>query len=55
MVIEHLTDQGVMDPALLYEAPFTDIAPTGAGAGFDDERVIKLFQTIDQLNNAAVV
>jgi type I restriction enzyme, R subunit len=28
MVIEHLTDQGVMDPALLYEPPFTDIAPT---------------------------
>jgi type I restriction enzyme R subunit len=29
MVIEHLTDQGVMDPALLYEPPFRDIAPSG--------------------------
>jgi type I restriction enzyme R subunit len=27
MVIEHLTGQGSIDPALLYEPPFTDIAP----------------------------
>jgi type I site-specific restriction endonuclease len=24
MVVEHLTDQGIMDPVLLYEPPFTD-------------------------------
>jgi type I restriction enzyme R subunit len=29
MVIEHLTDQGVMEPGVLYEAPFTDVASTG--------------------------
>ncbi|WP_390890419.1 hypothetical protein [Rhizobium laguerreae] len=27
MVIEHLTEKGVMDPGLLYENPFIDIAP----------------------------
>ena len=27
MVVEHLADQGVMDPSLVYEPPFTDIAP----------------------------
>ena len=55
MMIEHLTDQGMMDPGLLYDSPFTDIAPQGPEQVFDDDRVIKLFQTIDQLNNAAVV
>ena len=42
MVIEHLVDQGVMDPALLYEAPFTDIAPTGPDHLFGEERVTQL-------------
>src|SRR5882672_10486519 len=46
MVIEHLTDQGVMDPALLYEPPFTDIAPTGPDQLFDEEKVTRLFSRI---------
>ncbi len=43
MIIEHLTDQGTMDPALLYEPPFTDIAPTGPERVFDEARVARLF------------
>jgi type I restriction enzyme R subunit len=54
MVIEHLTDQGVMDPALLYEPPFTDIAPTGPDRVFDEENVAKLFAKIEAMNASAV-
>ena len=54
MVIEHLTDQGVMDPALLYEAPFTDVAPTGPEKLFDEEKVAQLFRKIQLLNDSAV-
>lgn len=54
MVIEHLTDQGVMDPALLYEAPFTDIAPTGPEKLFDSEKVTRLFAAIKEINDSAV-
>ncbi|QWG12797.1 DEAD/DEAH box helicase family protein [Bradyrhizobium sediminis] len=54
MVIEHLTDQGVIDPALLYEAPFTDIAPTGPDQLFDAEKVTRLFTKIQAINDSAV-
>jgi type I restriction enzyme R subunit len=53
MVIEHLTDQGFMDPGLLYEPPFTDIAPTGPDQVFDEERVARLFAKIKALNESA--
>lgn len=54
MVIEHLTDQGGMDPALLYEPPFTDIAPTGPEKLFDEEKVARLFTKIQAINDSAV-
>jgi type I restriction enzyme R subunit len=54
MIIEHLTDQGVMDPALLYEPPFTDIAPTGPDQVFDEEKVTRLFTKIRAINDSAV-
>jgi type I restriction enzyme R subunit len=54
MVIEHLTDQGVMDPGLLYEPPFTDIAPTGPERVFDKDRAARLFAKIQAINESAV-
>jgi type I restriction enzyme, R subunit len=54
MVIEHLTDQGVMDPGLLYEAPFTDVAPTGPEKLFDEEKTARLFTKIQTINDSAV-
>jgi type I restriction enzyme R subunit len=54
MIIEHLTHRGVMDPALLYEPPFTDIAPTGPDQLFDEERVTRLFTRIRAINDSAV-
>jgi type I restriction enzyme R subunit len=54
MVIEHLTDQGIMDPALLYEPPFTGVAPTGPEHLFDESKVTRLFTKIKAINDSAV-
>jgi len=54
LVIEHLTDQGAMDPALLYEPPFTDLAPTGPDQLFDAEKVTRLVRNIEAINESAV-
>lgn len=53
MVIEHLTDQGTMDPGLLYEPPFTDVAPTGPEHVFDETGVARLVSVIRQLSDSA--
>lgn len=54
MIVEHLTDQGALDPALLYEPPFTDIAPTGPDQVFGEEKVARLFVRIRAINDSAV-
>ena len=39
LMIEHLTEQGVMDAARLYESPFTDVSPAGPEALFSGAQV----------------
>lgn len=54
MVVEHLTDQGMMDPTLLYEPPFTDLAPTRPEIVFGPERTDALFKRIKDINASAI-
>ena len=54
MVIDHLTERGAMEPGLLYESPFTDVAPQGPDQVFDGQRIDRLFKVIEDLNQSAV-
>ena len=54
MVIEHLTERGAMDPSLLYESPFIDMAPEGPQQVFDFEKTKRLIEVIKGLNESAV-
>ncbi|WP_246697427.1 DEAD/DEAH box helicase family protein [Rhizobium sp. G21] len=53
MVIEHLTEKGTMDPGLLYESPFIDMAPEGPQQVIGLERAKKLVEVIKGLNASA--
>lgn len=39
MIVDYLTENGVMDPKLLYESPFTDVSPRGPEGVFLSEQV----------------
>jgi type I restriction enzyme R subunit len=54
LIIDHLTNQGVVSPARFYESPFTDIAPTGPQAIFSEDEVAALVVILDRVRAAAV-
>lgn len=46
LIVEQLTASGRLDPALLYEPPFTDRNPNGVSDLFPDNQVAKIVETI---------
>ena len=54
-VIDYLTKNGVMDPGLLYEPPFTDSHPDGVEGVFGDadvDNIIRIVRSFNQTVNA---
>ena len=54
MIINHLTTYGAMDPDLLYESPFTDLAPQGPEGLFTPLEIDELVTTIHEFYETAV-
>ncbi len=53
MIIEHLATRGLVDKGVLYESPFTDIAPTGPDKLFSDEELNQLLAQLDAIQATA--
>ncbi len=49
MIIDHLTARGVMDPKLLYEAPFTDFDTKGVEGVFQHPDVLRLVKILREV------
>jgi type I restriction enzyme R subunit len=53
LVIDHLTEHGAMDAALLYESPFTDLTPLGPDGLFTSPQVDELVAVLERVNAQA--
>jgi type I site-specific restriction endonuclease len=54
LIVDHLTEHGIMDPARLYESPFTDITPRGPDGLFKASELDQLVSVMDAVRAAAV-
>jgi type I site-specific restriction endonuclease len=54
LIVNHLTEHGVMNAALLYESPFTDITPTGPDGLFTSAQVDELVLLLGEVHDRAV-
>ena len=54
LIVNHLTEHGVMEAALLYESPFTDLTPRGPDGLFSSAQVDELVRILTTVRDMAV-
>ena len=54
LIVDHLTEHGVMGASLLYESPFTDVTPRGPDGLFTPTQLDELLAVLDRVREAAL-
>lgn len=54
LVTDHLTEQGPMDAAQLYESPYTNFSPRGVDGVFTSDQVDELISALDEVRQRAI-
>lgn len=54
LIVNQLVDHGIVEVTLLYESPFTDVAPQGPDAIFTAEQIQKIMQLLDDIRSTAI-
>lgn len=54
LIVNHLTEHGVVEPSRLYESPFTDLAPRGPDDLFSSGQLDELMRTLEAVRATAV-
>ena len=53
LIIDHLTENGAMEPKRLYESPFTDLDDQGVGGLFPQSDVLKIVSVLNNIRMKA--
>ncbi|MCX4177669.1 MULTISPECIES: DEAD/DEAH box helicase family protein [Paraburkholderia] len=53
LVVQYLTENGVMEPDRLYESPFTDISPKGPDGLFPSAKVDQMVKVLAEIQHTA--
>ncbi|HWL81885.1 MAG TPA: DEAD/DEAH box helicase family protein [Roseomonas sp.] len=53
MLVEHLTENGVMEGSRLYESPYIDISPLGVDGLFSQDAVDEVFSILEEVKRRA--
>jgi type I restriction enzyme R subunit len=54
LIVDHLTEHGVMEAAMLYESPFTDLTPRGPDGLFSSGQVDELVSILESVRASAI-
>jgi type I restriction enzyme R subunit len=54
LIVDHLTEHGIMEPGRLYESPFTDLTPRGPDALFTPSELDELMLSLEAVRTTAV-
>jgi type I restriction enzyme R subunit len=54
LVVDHLTEHGIVEPGRLYESPFTDLTPRGPEVLFSSSELDELIQVLESVRTTAV-
>jgi len=54
LIVDHLTERGLVPAALLYESPFTDLTPQGPDALFTETEVEELLGILERVRETAI-